>query len=291
MKKSILLTGIGLTLSLGLLAGGQNHSAQQTKTGQQAPASPIVATVNGQPITQAQLEAYRKLQAAQLPDVKLSNRQLLNELIDQTLLEQAAVKAGLDRKPEIAAKLEQARANILIEALLRDKFAHQHYSEAELKKEYDQLVAQAGQTEYKAAHILVKTRAEAEKIISELEHGANFADLAKKYSIAPSASKGGELGWFTAQTMVAPFAAAVEKLKPGEYTKTPVHTRFGWHVILLQKERKVQPPPFDQVKSRIEALLTQQAIQQYIKQLHAKAKIDIVKPPATSPAPAATSHG
>ncbi len=282
MKKQITFITLPLLLSLGLLAGCQGKNEADKSAGK-LPQSPIVATVNGQPITEAELQAYRQSQAAQLPGVKLSNHQLLNELIDQTLLEQAAVKGGVDKQPAVEAKLQQARANILIETLLQQKFADKKYSDAELKKEYDQLVAQAGQTEYKAAHILVKNKGEAEKIITELEHGANFGALAKKYSVAPSASKGGELGWFTAKTMVPPFAAVIEKLKPGEYTKTPVHTRFGWHVILLQKERKVTPPPFAQVKSRIQALLTQQEIAQYIKELQSKAKIKIDLPATAKP--------
>ncbi|APZ42395.1 hypothetical protein BW247_04225 [Acidihalobacter ferrooxydans] len=281
---------LALVLSLGLLGGCQTKTDSSKSSTPSTPAasSPTVATVNGKAITQADLNAYRTVRAAQLPNVKLSEKALLQELVDMRLLEQAAIAAGINKQPSIHAKIEQQRANTLIEALLQQKFGAKKYSDAELKQEYDQLTAQSGQEEYKAAHILVKTKAEAEKIIADLNKGANFATLAKKYSTAPSASKGGELGWFTAQTMVPPFAAAVEKLKKGEYTKTPVHTRFGWHVILLQNTRKVTPPPFAQVKSRIQTLLTQQAIEKYVQSLQSKAKITIDLP-KTAPTASATS--
>ncbi|MEJ2481344.1 MAG: peptidylprolyl isomerase [Acidihalobacter sp.] len=289
MKIRLARPSLALLLGLGLLAGCQVQTdnaktSASASTASSASASPTVATVNGQVITKADLAAYRKMRAGQMPNVNLSNKALVQELVDMRLLEQAALKEGMANKPQVKAQVEQSRANILIQALLRDKFGSQKYSDAELKKQYDQLAAQASQREYKASHILVKTEAEAKKVIEQLNKGANFAKLAKKDSIAPSASKGGELGWFTAKTMVAPFSQAVEKLKKGEYTKTPVHTRFGWHVILLQDTRKTNPPPFDQVKSRIRAMLTQQAIQKYVQDLRDKAKIKIDTPAPTAPA-------
>ncbi|MEJ2631285.1 MAG: peptidylprolyl isomerase [Acidihalobacter sp.] len=288
MKIRLARPSLALLLGLGLLTGCQVQTdnaktSAGTSSTASTPASPAVATVNGKTITEADLTAYRMLRAGQMPNVDLSNKALVQELVDMRLLEQAAVKEGMADKPQIKAQIDQNRANILIQALLREKFGAQKYSDAELKKQYDQLVSQASQREYKARHILLKTEAEAKKVIEQLNKGANFAELAKKDSIAPSAPKGGELGWFTAQTMVAPFSQAVEKLKKGEYTKTPVHTRFGWHVILLQDTRKMNPPPFDQVKSRIRAMLTQQAIQKYVTDLRDKADIKI-DAPAVPPA-------
>lgn len=275
MNKRLASSSFAILLGLGLLAGCQSQTTPAKSSATTTSSSPTVATVNGHPISQAQLDAYRKQRAGQMPNVKLSNKALVEELVDMRLLENAAIKDGIANQPDISAKLAQNRANILIEALLHQKFGSQKFSEAKLKQVYDELVANASQREYKARHILVKTQAEAQKIIEQLNKGANFSELAKKDSIAPSAPKGGELGWFTAKTMVPAFSKAVEKLKKGEYTKTPVHTRFGWHVILLQNTRKMNPPPFDQVKPRIQALLTQQAIQKYVKDLRAKAKVKI----------------
>ncbi|AOU97610.1 hypothetical protein BI364_06240 [Acidihalobacter yilgarnensis] len=275
MKFRIVWLTASLAIAATLLTGCQSKSTDATTSDTHAapPSADVVATVNGRPITLAEYDNYMVGRAQQMPNVKLSRKALLEELVDMQLLKQAAVNAGINKRPQIQAKIEENTANTLIQALLREKFGHPQYSDAELEKTYKQVVSQSGGTEYKASHILLKTKAEAEKVIEQLNKGANFAALAKKDSIAPSAPQGGELGWFTADTMVPPFTAAVEKLKQGEYTKSPVHTRFGWHVILLQGTRKLNPPSFAEVKPRIESLLTQQAIQKYVSDLRAKAKI------------------
>ena len=272
MKSKLLWLGSSLAITAILLTGCQHNKGQDitSTTGKQ---TQIVATVNGKQITLAEYEAYKADRAQEMPNVKLSRKALIDELVDMELLKQAAIQAGIAKRPEIQAKIAQNTANILIQALLREKFGHPQYSDAVLRKTYEEVVAKSEGTEYKARHILVKTKAEAEKIIAQLNKGANFAALAKKDSTAPSAPQGGELGWFTADTMVPSFTAAVEKLKKGEYTKTPVHTRFGWHVILLQDTRKLNPPTFDEVKPRIESILTQQAIEKYVSDLRSKAKV------------------
>lgn len=91
--------------------------------------------------------------------------------------------------------------------------------------------------EYRARHILVNSRAQAEQIILQLHQGADFASLAKQYSIGPSGPKGGDLGWFAASRMVKPFAQEVRTLKVGAFSATPVQTQFGWHVVLVEEMR------------------------------------------------------
>lgn len=91
--------------------------------------------------------------------------------------------------------------------------------------------------EYKARHILVKTKPEAQALIDKLRQGADFAQLAMEYSTGPSAPRGGDLGWFHASSMVKPFALVVQALEPGSFSPYPVKTRFGWHVILLEEIR------------------------------------------------------
>lgn len=283
MKSKILWLGSSLAITTLLLTGCQHKSrVAQPSTSKH---SAVVATVNGKTITLSDYEAYKATRIQEMPNVTLSPKALIAELVDMQLLKQAAIQAGIDKMPLIQARIEQSRANILIQSLLQEKFGHTHYSDAALKKTYEKIVAKSSGTEYKARHILVKTKAEAEQIIHQLNKGANFAALAKKDSTAPSAPQGGELGWFTADTMVPSFTAAVEKLKKGEYTKEPVHTRFGWHVILLQDTRALNPPSFADIKPRIETLLTQQAIQKYVGELRTKAKITT----SVAPIPAGTT--
>ncbi len=284
MNKHMLHASLVILVGTGLLAGCQDSTHSKSTSQANAisvkPDSPVLAVVNGRPITQAELKVYQTERAGQLSHTQLSHKKLVQELIDMALLEQAAEKAGISKQPDIQAQIALNRDNTLIKALLRQKFGNKQFPEGELKKKYEQLIIKAGAQEYEARHILIKTQAQAKKIIQQLNHGTNFAKLAKKYSIAPSAPKGGELGWFAAQSMVPNFAKALEKLKKGEYTQTPVHTRFGWHIILLQNTRKLTPPPFSEVKPRLRALLVQQAIRKYVRQLSKGAKIKIKTPPA-----------
>lgn len=85
-------------------------------------------------------------------------------------------------------------------------------------------------TMVRCAHILVKSRNMAEKILKDINKGADFGALAKKYSECPSKEKGGDLGWFGKGQMVKPFESAAFKLQPGEIS-APVQTQFGWHII------------------------------------------------------------
>ena len=109
-------------------------------------------------------------------------------------------------------------------------------SEEELKAEYDKKMGGDNAIEYKARHILVKTQDEGKKIIEQLDKGANFEELAKKESTGPSASKGGDLGWFGRGVMVKEFEEAAFALEESEVSET-VKTEFRWHLIKLIEKR------------------------------------------------------
>ncbi len=235
--------------------------------------------MNGQPITRAELENLKN----RFP-FPISEEKLLDQLVRQEVVRQKALEEGLPKQPEIAAELHNAVRAVLSRAELERYLKQVQPTEEQIRAEYDRLVQRVAGEEYKARHILVKSKEEAEKIIQELEKGADFAELAKKYSIGPSGKRGGDLGWFTPDRMVPPFAEAVKGLKKGEWTKEPVKTRFGWHVILLEDVRKRTPPPYEQVKQQIEQRLKQKLAQQYIEDLYRQAKVEILlKPKSESP--------
>jgi len=138
-----------------------------------------------------------------------------------------------------------------------------------------QEAANLGKNEYNARHILVETEAEAKAIIAQLGKKGNFDKIAKEKSKdAGSAGRGGSLNWAVPSNFVAPFANALTTLKKGAYTKEPVQTQFGWHVIKLDDVRELNAPPFDDVKPQIHQRLTQQSIQGIINDLRSKAKIE-----------------
>jgi peptidyl-prolyl cis-trans isomerase C len=161
---------------------------------------------------------------------------------------------------------------ILAEAA-SEKYIKSHpVSDSELRAEYDTQVA-AMPKEYKARHILVDNKESAEAVISKLQTGSDFSKLATAESKDSSAKNGGDLGWFSPQSMVKPFADAVVALQKGEYTKEPVQSEFGWHVIMLDDVRSPEVPEFDQVKQQVEMLSQRKKLQAYIDELRKTAKI------------------
>ena len=116
------------------------------------------------------------------------------------------------------------------------------------------------------------------EVIKELDKGADFAELAKSKSTGPSGPNGGDLGYFTKGRMVPAFEAAAFALKPGEYTKKPIQTQFGWHVIKVDDKRQSTPPPappLEQVAEQIRRIIANERYAALMKGLRDKAKVQI----------------
>ncbi len=234
------------------------------------------ATVNGKAIPESMVDAVAANLAKHSgqPVTPQLKAQIKKEMILREVVVQQAEKMGLPKKPEIQDEIELDRQNVLIRAVLGDYLKKHPISDAEVQAKYDQFAKSFGSTEYEAQHILVPTQKEADNIIAQLKKGAKFSALAKKYSKdTGSAANGGNLGWSTPGNFVPPFAEALTKLKPGEYTTTPVKTQFGWHVIKLDKTRPAKPPALQQLRPQIMQELQREAIQKYQQELLANAKI------------------
>lgn len=251
--------------------------------------SSVLATVNGTPITNNMYRAYlRELAGGQEPQISAQQRQMvLNRLVDMEVLSQAAEKAGLQNEPKVATELKIQKTGFLAQQMVEQYLTQHPVTADQIKSAYDKKVQAMPGTEYKARHILVGSEKEADSIINQLNHGANFAALAKKYSTDASKSQGGELGWFSPDQMVPEFSAAVEGLKKGEYTKTPVHTQFGWHVIQLEDTRPTPPPSLDSLRNQLTQSIQSDAVEAYVNKLRGEAKVSLT--PASGTAPAAAS--
>jgi peptidyl-prolyl cis-trans isomerase C len=273
-----------LVAGAGLVAGCQPQPGDSTGTSS-APVTEIVkkedavASVNGKYIGKAQLESLEKEIAVRAHGATFPKEKLVEELIQRELLVQDALQKQLDKSPEYLEQLEEAKKSILTQTSLKNFFKTNPVTDAEIKAEYDsKIVAETG-TEYKARHILVKTEDEAKKIIAELDKGGDFAKLANKHSIdAKESQNGGDLGWFVADQMVKPFSEAVAKLEKGKYTKAPVQTQFGWHVILREDSRAQTPPPLEAVKDQLTPYLQRQKFQKMIENMRQQAKVEILVP-------------
>lgn len=192
---------------------------------------------------------------------------LLDELTDIYLLSQQPRTKELAADAEVQAQLELQKRALLAQLAANDFLERNGATEEEILAEYNQQTQSAPPQQYKARHILVETQSAAQDLIAELDGGADFAELARSNSTGPSGPSGGDLGWFSPNQMVAPFSAAVEALGDGEYTKDPVQTQFGWHVILREESRDQEPPPLDGVRDVIEQRIKQRKLQEYLDQL------------------------
>lgn len=251
--------------------------AAQAQDDADADANKVVARVDGTPITEAQLELARDelgSDLAQLPEA--SQRELiLQYVVELTLLADAARKGGLDQSDQYSqlSRYYELRA-------LRDVFFQQEIREnvtdEAAQKLYDERIGSTEpEPEIRARHILVKTEDEAKAIIQKLADGEDFAELAKAESTGPSSANGGDLGFFSKEQMVAPFAEAAFALKKGEISQ-PVKTRFGWHVIKLEDTRDREPPKFDEVKDRLKGALVRQMLQERMASLRDAANVEIL---------------
>ena len=273
-------------------------AACQPKTGGTAANdnSPAVATVNGTAITRNFYDFYIKgITGGKAPaDLTADQRALaLDNLIRAQVVAERATRDGLDRSGDTAYMLELARLNVLQQAVEERYLKDRQPTEQELRAEYETQLAAMPKTEYHARHILVATEAFAQKIIERLDKGEKFDALAKAESMDSSKNNGGDLGWFTPGRMVPEFAGAVMALKPGEYTRKPVQTQYGWHVIQLLETREVTPPPFDQVRQRLVQVVQGKKFRLYQDELLRDAKIEKFpdKMVATPSTPGAAAPG
>lgn len=273
-----------LIVGTALLAGCNQEQSTDTTSSVTPTATAInkadaIAVVNGQYIPRSTLEALEKEIAERSHGQVFPKEKLIEELIQRELLVQDAVQKQLDNSPELAAQLEAAKKALLTQANLQNFIKANPVTDAEVKAEYDSKIAAEKGTEFKARHILVKTEAEAKKLITELGKGADFAKLANKNSLdAKESQNGGDLGWFSAAQMVAPFSEAVAALEKGKYTKEPVKTQFGFHVILKEDSRPVTPPPLEAVKEQLTPFLQRKKVQDMIETLRKQAKVEILVP-------------
>lgn len=241
----------------------------------------VVATVGETDITLGHMLTLRLALPEQLAnapaDVLFPG--ILEQLIQQTLLADARdgelSKRGelsLDNERRALVATEEMAA--IAETAVTDEAVQSYFEENFMNGEEI--------TEYKAAHILVETEDEAQKLVDELKGGGDFTTLAQEHSTGPSGPSGGQLGWFSEGMMVAPFQVAVAEME-ADSISDPVQTDFGWHVIKLEETRIKDAPKLEEVRGEIENALRQQAIQNAIAELQEKGDIERTKGDAMDP--------
>ena len=241
-----------------------------------AAADKVFVKVNGVSVSQNLADAFISEQKAKgAPDSPELRNAVREELIRRELLAQQARKAGLLKKPDIAARAEAAKQDVFINSYVQQYVEKNPINDDQLQAKYQEIKAQDGSTEYKTRHILVKDESEARAIIGELQKDAGkFAELAKQSIDPGSKDKGGDLGGAMPSRYVKPFADALAALERGKFTETPVQSQFGYHVILLEDTRPATFPSFEEVKQHLQRQMQQQQVIRMVNDLRAKAKIE-----------------
>jgi peptidyl-prolyl cis-trans isomerase C len=217
---------------------------------------------------------------------------LINYVIDLKIGTLAAEAAKLSDNQAVQRRLAYMRQKTLVDEYL-EREVKKAITPDSVRKFYDETVKTLKpEEEVRARHILVESEDEIKKIAARLKTGEDFVKLAGEISKDPGSKKeGGDLGFFTRDRMVAPFADAAFRLQPGQVSE-PVKTQFGWHIIRLEEKRMQPVPPFEQMKEQVENYLARKTQQDTILALRNKAKIERIElppapvtPPASVPPP------
>ncbi len=236
---------------------------------------PVVATVNGVEIHLTQVkDAYQRLPAQyrQAPFEAIFSG-LVDSLIDTQLAAEDARRQKVSDEPEFKAQMARIEEQVL-QRIVLSRAMRGGVTDADVRARYETMIKEmAGNEQIQARHILLETEDAAKAVIADLKKGRDFAALARERSTGPSASEGGDLGFFGKGQMVPAFEKAGFGLAKGQYTETPVKTQFGWHVIKLEDRKKASVPKFEEVEQDLRNDLSQEVGTVYVNRLRKAAKI------------------
>lgn len=239
--------------------------------------NPVVAIVNGEEVHLSTLlellpEQYRE-------DIENFGSAFypmaLQQAVDVVLLRQAAERAVPADDPEVQKRMDELRKQVVFQIHLARELEKRKTQEAVEAAYQAYVAANPPVEETRARHILVKTEAEAQAVVIELKGGADFAALAEERSIGPSAPQGGDIGYFTPDRVVEPFAKAAAEIQSGEFGTTPIQTQFGWHVIKVEDRRMTTPAPLEEVREEIETKIERDVLTELVTAERNSAELEL----------------
>ncbi len=257
---------------------------------------PVVGKVDGNPIYRTDVLEFIKTLPPQMQqtDVKQVFPMALDQVISGRIVDTKALAEGLDSNPEVLKRLADAKTQI-IRGVYAEQSIAKEFSQEAVQKAYDEIVKNIPKVdEVHARHILVDTEDQAKDIISKLSAGAKFEDLAKEFSKDKSNSaSGGDLGYFAQTDMVKEFADAAFSMKANEFSKAPVKTQFGFHVIQSLDKRARPAPKLDDIKPQLESQVRRDILTKLVEKWRAGAAIEQFdfdgKPVVKAPEPTAAT--
>ncbi len=236
-------------------------------------ASEIYATVDGENITKQDIEMIVQDPRLDLTKIPAEARtQIIDQAINKKLLAKKALKDGIEKDSQYAEAMNKIKEDLAFQVWQKNEVDKLKFSDADKKAFYEENKDKFNIPEtFEASHILVDNESEAQNIINELNKASNkeakFKELAKAKSKDPSKANGGFLGKFAAEQMVPEFGNAVKLLQKGGYSKSPVKSQFGYHVILLKDKFPGKNLAYNEVQGEIEQVLIGNSFGKKVKEL------------------------
>ena len=236
-------------------------------------AAEIYATVDGENITKQDIEMIIQDPRVDLNKIPAEARtQVIDQAINKKLLAKKALKDGIEKDPQYTEAMSKIKEDLAFQVWQKNEVDKLKFSDAEKKDFYEKNKDKFNIPEtFEASHILVDTETEAQSIINELNKAQNkeakFKELAKAKSKDPSKANGGFLGKFAAEQMVPEFANAVKLLQKGGFSKSPVKSQFGYHVILLKDRFPGKALSYNEVEGEINQVLIGNSFGKKVKEL------------------------
>jgi peptidyl-prolyl cis-trans isomerase C len=279
-KELLMFARVLRVAAVSLALGGVGFTAQAQTAPAPAPAGspagedPVVAKVNGAEIRRSEVTrtiASLPPQVQQMPPQMIFPA-VIDQIINGKLVAEAGYKANVQNDPEVAERLKRER---IVQELYLTREVQKRITAERLQESYNKFKEEnPPQDEVKASHILVESEDVAKSIIADIKKGGDFAKIAGEKSTDKAAAQGGDLGYFTKDQMVEPFANAAFAMKPGDVSQTPVQTQFGWHVIKVVDRRQSTPPTFEEVQEQLRSQVSEQVIGELVEDLRGKAKVE-----------------
>lgn len=212
--------------------------------------------------------------------INKNKKQFLDEVIIDTLLYNEALRQKLDRDKEVMDVIEEAKKKIVIARLLQSDVEEGiTITDVEIEEYYNANREKFAMPEVlRASHILVKTDGEANEVLAALSAGGNFEELARTHSVDPTASTGGDIGYFTKGQLVPEIEEACYNMQVGDISGV-VKTQFGYHIIKLTEKREPHVRALDEVsdsiKQALQRLKKRALFNQFVTKLKEKSKISV----------------
>lgn len=235
----------------------------------------VAAIVNGDKILKNDVMNVIKSMTVAEADRDKAYPVIVDQMVNEKLIDIETAKAEIEKDPMFQARVAAAKAQ-LVKTIYLEKYLKDKITDKAIKAEYDKFKKEnKGKEEVHARHILVASEDEAKQVIKDLDAGAKFETLAKERSSGPTAKTGGDVGYFAQGEIIPEFSNAAFQLKPGTYTKSPVKSPFGWHVIFVEDMRERVVPDMKDVEASIRSKLGQEAVEKLVKSLRAKADVKL----------------